>query len=144
MDPDPSDIKYLKLLQIFYYVFAGLHVLVAIVPLFYIFAGGFFFFASDDLRPPHDGPPPELMGGLFLGIGVFAIMVILTSAILQLVVARSLLAFKRYTLTLVVAGFNCILAPPIGTGLGVLTFVVLLKDSVKALYEGPPMGSPYR
>ena len=41
---------------------------------------------------------------------------------------------KHHVFSLIVAGFNC-LHFPLGTALGVFTFVVLLRDSVQNMYR---------
>jgi hypothetical protein len=55
-------------------------------------------------------------------------------ALLNLIVARSLRAKKRRLLILIVAGVNCA-SVPIGTILGVFTFVVMFRPSVESEFR---------
>lgn len=71
--------------------------------------------------------------GIFLAAG----------ATLNLLSGLWIRARRRRLFSLVVAGLNC-LQMPLGTILGVFTFIVLLRDSVRALYEAPPAAPPAR
>jgi hypothetical protein len=84
--------------------------------------------------PDNGEAPPPFVGWLFVGIAAAIIVCIWTLAIALLVAGRSLANRKRYTFCLVVAGVECIFVP-LGTTLGVFTLIVLLRDSVKRLFE---------
>jgi uncharacterized membrane protein HdeD (DUF308 family) len=56
------------------------------------------------------------------------------SGILNLISGLCLRSRKGRTFSLVVAGINC-LHIPLGTVLGVFTIIVLIRDSVRELYE---------
>jgi hypothetical protein len=58
--------------------------------------------------------------------------------ILTIVSGRLISLRRRRTFSLVVAGINCA-SFPFGTVLGVFTFIVLARPSVRALY--PPRGA---
>ena len=63
-------------------------------------------------------------------------------AVLNLVAGRSLTRKQNLTLIQILAGFSC-LNVPYGTALGVLTFMVLGRPTVRALFEGrDPYGPP--
>ena len=84
-------------------------------------------------------PPPEFLGWLFAGIGTFITLFAWTVAGLTLYSGRCLKRRQKRTLSLVTAGLNC-LQIPLGTALGIFTFIVLNRPSVQALYR--PSSSP--
>ena len=65
---------------------------------------------------------------LIFGVWFFA------SGVMNVASGLFLRARKYRTFSLVVAGINC-LHVPIGTVLGVFTIIVLIRDSVRRLYE---------
>jgi hypothetical protein len=82
------------------------------------------------------GPPPpspEVFGWIFVIFGTIGLLLGWTSGILTILSGRGLAKQRSRTLSLVMAGVNC-LSVPIGTTLGVFTFVVLFRPSVQALY----------
>jgi hypothetical protein len=87
------------------------------------------------VTPP--APPPAL-GYLMAGMGGCAVFVGWTLGILTIVSGRLISLRRRRTFSLVVAGINCA-SFPFGTVLGVFTFIVLARPSVRALY--PPRGA---
>ena len=133
-DQRKVDADHLKILAILHFVGAGL----ALVGLLFVFAHFMFmrfFFANPKLwEGQKSGPPPaEFFAAFKWFYLVFAVWLI-ASCVLNVISGLSLRARKRRTLSLVVAGLNCIHIP-LGTGLGVFTIIVLLRDSVRELYE---------
>lgn len=132
-----QDLEHLRLLSVFHYVVAGLVALFACFPLIHFVVGaGLATGAFDD-----SGGEARLLG---VGIMVFAGCFILCGwamAAAILVAGRKLAAHTSYTYCLVVAGVECMIMP-FGTVLGVFTIIVLLRESVKRLFEGArPEGS---
>ncbi len=128
------DAEHLKLLSIFHFVVAGL-----------AFCGlGFLFlhylimstvFANPEMWKSHNGSPP-FPKDFFKIFIVFYILiggVIIVAGSLNLLAAMFLRQRKNRIFCLVVAGLNC-LQVPFGTVLGVFTFIVLLRDSVRETY----------
>jgi hypothetical protein len=82
-----------------------------------------------------------------VGMGAALLIGGLLGAALNLVAGRSLTRKQNLTLIQILAGLSC-LHVPYGTALGVLTFMVLGRPTVKALFEGrdpygaPPPGTP--
>jgi hypothetical protein len=129
------DEEHLKLLQIGYLVSAGMNALFSLLGLLYVFLGVLMgtMFASMPMRTgPH--PPPAFLGWFLgiLGFGLFLVMI--TLAVLKFRAARCLKARRSRGFCMVVAGLSC-LGFPYGTVLGVFTFLVLGRTSIKALYE---------
>jgi hypothetical protein len=83
---------------------------------------------------PLPPPPPPFLGWMFIGMGSCAIVLGWTAGILTIVSGRCLQRRRARVFSLVMAGVNC-LSVPIGTTLGVFTFIVLLRPSVQALYD---------
>jgi hypothetical protein len=83
---------------------------------------------------PSEEQVARIMGAVFLVIGLFLLIIGLMLALAQFLVGRFLGQRKHHTFCLVVAGLNC-RNMPLGTILGVFTFIVLLRPSVKRLFE---------
>ena len=127
-----QDFEHLKLLSIFHYVVAGLVALFACFPLIHFFVGlGIVTGAFEDA--PGEA---QLIGVFFM---VFAGLFIMTGwamAAAVLIAGRNLAQRTRYTYCLVIAGVECIFMP-FGTVLGVFTIIVLMRESVKLLFQSP-------
>ncbi|HZR18182.1 MAG TPA: hypothetical protein VFE51_12890 [Verrucomicrobiae bacterium] len=138
-DQRKVDADHLKLLSIFHFVGAGLALLGI------LFVLGHFTIMSAVFSNPKvwenqkQGPPPAeilaIMKWFYLAFGLW----FLTSAILNLVSAFCLRARRARTFSLVIAAINC-LHIPLGTVLGVFTLIVLVRDSVRELYEAEAHG----
>ena len=131
-----QDLEHLKLLAIFHYVAAGMAALFACIPFIHFFMGlafatGAFAETGTEARP---------VGLVIMAIAGFVILAGWTFAALVAVAGRSLQKRQRYTFCLVMAGVECIFMP-VGTVLGVFTIIVLVRDSVKALFGRPATGN---
>jgi hypothetical protein len=73
------------------------------------------------------------MGGVFGGIGLFIILLSAVWVVLDLLAGRYLAEARNRGFCMVVAALNC-LSVPLGTALGVFTFVVLARPSVEARF----------
>jgi len=138
-DQAKVDANHLKLLAIFHFVAAGLSLLgMAFVLAHYTFMHFFLTNPAFNNGPRHEALPAELLGILkffYLAAGLW----FFASLILNLISGLCLLTRKGRTFSLVVAVFNC-LHLPIGTVLGVFTLIVLIRDSVRELYESAAGG----
>jgi hypothetical protein len=76
---------------------------------------------------------PQFFGYLFIGLGSCAVLLGWTVGALTIFAGRCIATHRRRVFSLVMAGINCA-SFPLGTLLGVFTFVVLLRPSVKELY----------
>ena len=149
MQPPPvytqtdRDTEHLRLLAVFHFVAAGLALLGIVVLAIELVV---FTMLPDILgvvaRNTKGAPSPEELEqiGFAFDLGVWFIAAILAFVVaefvLNLVAAFDLLKRRRRTLCLVVAALNCF-SVPLGTGLGVFTFIVLSRDSVRDLYARP-------
>ena len=125
-----QDEKYLNLLSIFHFVFAGLKALFSCFFLIYIAIGVAMLCGAIDGKDA----PPRFVGVFFIFLGSVFIIVSWILAGLMVALGVKLKRRTSRTFCLVAAGIECI-SMPFGTILGVLTIVLLLKDSVKQLFE---------
>jgi hypothetical protein len=128
-----QDDEHLKLLAIFHYVMGALSFLGAVIGVIYMFAG-FFVFRHAAASGP--STPPVEMGWIFAFIGGVIALLSVALGVCLIIAGRSLTARRNRTFCMVVAGINC-LNVPLGTLLGVFTFIVLLRPSVAAQFDRP-------
>jgi len=134
VDKDASD---LKTLSIFWYIVAGLQALGSCIFLLYILFGLFFMVvggaAGASSNEPGTAVPAIGFGAFFMCMGLIPMALILTLAYLNYTVAKSLPARKNLTLCYVMAAIIC-MGVPVGTVLGIFTFIILNRPSVKATF----------
>ena len=128
------DDQTLQVLAIFHFVVAGFATLVSLFPTVHLLVGigllsGFF-------TDPKDPFPFALVGWIFVIGASFWIVLGLTFASLMVGAGRCLKARRRYQFCLVMAGVACIFMP-FGTILGVLTILMLTKETVRAQFVPP-------
>lgn len=128
-----QDREHLQLLSIFHYVVGGMTGLVACFPLIHL-ALGIAMLSGTMPQTGHQGPPP-FFGWIFVAAGSFLFFLGWTMAIAIFCAGRFLAQHTHYLYCLVIAGIECLFMP-LGTILGVFTIVVLMRPSVKALFEG--------
>lgn len=134
-----EEATYLRVLAIAHYVLGGLVALFGCFPLIHLTVGIGLLSGSSPF-PTHDGHgPPEafttMMGTMFVVMAVTIIAMFWTLAGLMVAVGRSLAARKHHTFCVVI-GFVEALFAPIGTVLGILTIVMLMRDSVRKSFAG--------
>ena len=129
-----KDLEHLRLLSIFYYVVGGLLALVSCFPIIHLVIGIMMIVA-----PPggagSGGPPPAAVGWVFVFVGGAIILVGWATAIGLAVAGWHLGRCRHYIFCMIMAGLACVFLQPFGTVLGVFTFIVLLRPSVKRLFE---------
>jgi hypothetical protein len=131
------DEEHLKLLSWGYMISGGFTALFSLFGLFYVFMGavmGLAFATAGTSSAKGDELPPALFGLIFGGIGLAIFMLLVTVAILKFVTARNIRRRQSKIFCLVIAGLSC-LEFPYGTFLGVCTFIVFGRESVKRLFE---------
>jgi uncharacterized Tic20 family protein len=125
-----QDEQYLNLLSIFHYVVAGLTALFSCFFLIHIAIGIAMLCGAFEGKDS----PPRFIGLFFIIFPTLFIMAAWILAGFMIAAGRKLRQRKSRTFCLVVAGIECI-SMPFGTILGVFTIVLLMKDSVKAIFE---------
>ena len=128
-----QDEEHLNLLSVFHYVVAGLAALFACFPLIHLAIGLAMLFGAFDGK----GGPPRFAGVIFVVVGGMFILCGWALAVCIFIAARMLAQRKARTYCLVVAAIECMFMP-FGTVLGVLTLIMLMKDSVKELFDTKP------
>jgi hypothetical protein len=125
-----QDDSHIRTLAICHFVWGGLMAVLSLIPLIHVGLG--LAIASGSMGGGTN-PPPTWFGLLFAGFGLVAILIGETVAVLNIVSGRRMLQRRSRTLSLVVAGINC-LSVPLGTTLGGFTFIVLTRESVRGQY----------
>lgn len=127
------DEEHLRILSICWYVLSGLAALMGCVPIIHVTLGLVLLLNPGMFHGP-GGPPPTFMGWLFLLMGSALMVFGWTMAALSFLTARSLRQRRWRVLCLVTAGLSC-LQIPVGATLGVFTFIVLSRPSIKASFQ---------
>jgi len=131
------DQEHLRLLKWGFYITAGMIGCFSLFSLVYIGLGGLLAFipipATDS-----SGFNRRFAEALFLGVGVAFFLIGLTTALLTYFVGRSISERRRWIFCMIVAGLWC-LRVPFGTAIGICAILVLIRPSVKALFDGERM-----
>lgn len=130
-----QDEQNLNLLAIFHYVVAGLTALFSCMFLAHVAMGIAMLCGAFEGKEA----PPRFLGWFFIIFPSVFILVAWTLAGFILAAGIKLRRRTSRTFCLVVAGLECMMMP-FGTVLGVLTIAVLMKDSVRVLFE-PKVGT---
>ena len=136
------DAEHLRILSICWYVVAGLQgVMACFVLLYVLFGVGMALFgaaAGTAAGSAARDPSGAVMGLPFVGVGmivgcfgVFMFLLAATLALLNFKTGQSLVRRRNLTLIYVMAAVAC-MGVPMGTLLGVFTFIVLSRPSVRA------------
>jgi hypothetical protein len=133
-DQRKIDADHLKLLSIFHFVGAGL-ALLGLLFLLAHYAMFHAFFANPKMwENQKQSPPPAEFFAIFKWFYLVFAVWFVGSGVLNVVSVLCIRARKHRTFSMIVAGINC-LHIPLGTVLGVFTIIVLIRDSVRELYE---------
>jgi len=122
--------EHIKILSICWYVVSGLAALGGLFPLIYVVLGLFIVTGSMSAGGGPGGPPPDFLGGFMIVFGSCFSLFIWTIAVLGFFTARNLKRRRRLILCYVTAALAC-LQIPVGTTLGVFTFIVLARPNVR-------------
>lgn len=131
-----QDLEHLRLLAIFHYVVAGIGALFSCFPVFHLAFGLVMLFAPELLEHgPHNNPPGLRFVGLFMtGIASTIILLGWTMSFCVFLAGRYLNQHRHYMFCMVIAGILCLFVP-FGTALGVFSIIVLIRPSVKTLFD---------
>jgi hypothetical protein len=129
-----QDEEHLNILAILHYVYGGLVALGGCFPLIYVGLGAFVVSESMKPRNPGNAPPPE-MGYFFIVFGLLFSLFLWAVAGLVITSGRYLSRRRNWMFCLIIAALECV-NMPLGTILGVFTIIVLVRPSVKELFQG--------
>lgn len=134
--PDPRDESHLDALKICYYLSAGLNGLglcfmVLHFMLFHSVLGMEGIFESSDSKDAI--VVQQIMGMMVWVYGVIGAWMI-TQIVLNFLTARAIAQRHKPLLVQITAGINC-LSIPLGTVLGVFTYVILARPAVHAQFK---------
>ena len=137
-DQRKIDADHLRLLSIFHFVGAGL----AFLAIFFLLAHFAIFhtvFSNPQMweNQKQSAPPAEFFALFKWFYLLFAIWFV-GSCVLNLLSGLFIRSRKHRTFSLIVSAINCLYIP-LGTALGVFTIVLLMRDSVRQLYETSPL-----
>lgn len=136
-----QDEQHLNILSIFHYVVGGLTALFACLPIFHLAIGISMLSGGFGPPPPDEAFPFRLFGLLFVIVPATIILLGWGLAVTIALAGYYLSKRRNYTFCLVVAGLECIFMP-FGTVLGIFTIIVLVRPSVKALFEANTLSGP--
>jgi hypothetical protein len=126
------DTEHLKILSVCWYVVSGLSVLFGCFPLLYV-GMGVMMMTTPRAFAGGAPPPPPAIGLFFALFGGFFSLMIWVGAVLAFLTGRALTNRNRLILCYVTAGLAC-LQIPIGTILGIFTFVILARPTVRSKF----------
>lgn len=121
-----------KILGIVHVVLGVLTALFGLIFLIYVGMGAMMM--TGNFGPPNSGPDSAIIGGIFIAIGLFAILFCLGIGALQIYAGMSFMRFKNHTFLIVVQVLN-LLNQPLGLILGVFGLLFLLNADAKAIFD---------
>lgn len=132
-----KDNEHLKILSIFYYINAGLSALGIVgvilhgMMMLFMLTNEQFIEHTDE---PHAAEVMQSMSSAFIIFYACFTVLLIANTVINILAARYLSQKKNMGFCQVVAGINCINIP-LGTALGIFTFVVLSRYSIKLAYQ---------
>jgi hypothetical protein len=135
-----KDLEHLKMLSIGFYIYSAITAIFACLPFIHLFMGIAMISGAFD---GDKNPPPAFVGWLFVGIGGIFIILGWATAICTFFAGKYIKQQTHYIFCFVMVAINCMFAP-LGTILGVFAIIVLLRDSVKELFNGQSVQSNYQ
>lgn len=131
-----ADEEQLRVLSVLYYVYGGLTGALSLVALPFLFGGAMMASRGATWW----GRPEEQLGAtiggcVLLTVGCVLFLFLAAAAVIRVLTGYALRRHRFYVACLIVAGLSC-LEMPLGTALGVATFIVLLRPSTEQLFRG--------
>ena len=139
------DEEHLKMLSVGYVVSAGVCAFFSLFGLLYVVIGIMMSATLSHLPATAakqvQEPPPAFIGWIFASIGLALFLFSMGMAAAKFRAAWCIKHRKGRVFCMVVAGVSC-LEFPYGTALGVLSFIILGRDSVIQLFAPNPAADP--
>jgi len=132
------DEEHLRLLVIFHRIYGILVIILSLLGIAYFFLLNFLFsfsrrYSRFTIQNNFQGPPTEILN-LILIVMMVVIVIGLTIGVCNLLSAQYIKNRKFRIFSIVIACVDCI-SFPIGTILGVMTLIVLSRNSVVEYYK---------
>ncbi|MFZ0960798.1 MAG: hypothetical protein WAO35_07810 [Terriglobia bacterium] len=134
------DAEHLKLLSLGYMISAGVAAFFSLIGLFYILMGivfGVVFSHLPAVAGKAGEQPPGFFAWIFAVFGLVFFLLAIGVAIARFWAGRCIKQRKARTYCMVIAALGC-LEVPYGTALGVLSFIVLGRESVARQFTPQP------
>jgi hypothetical protein len=129
------DADHLRMLVIGHYAVAGIQAVLGCMAIVQLGMGVLIVANPAEPMGPRGQGNPHWLGWMFIAMAAGFMLVSWTLAAALVVSARKLSRRRGYLYCLVVACFAAIMSMPLGTALGACTLIVLLRPSVKAVFE---------
>ncbi len=130
------DEEHLKLLAIFYYILGALTALTGLMPLIHV-AIGLAMATLPGIDDPDGQAATRFIGLTFVGLGFIMFLGAQGFAALKFLCGYWLQRRRNRTGCIVISAIICV-GFPLSTVLGVMTIVVLIRDSVREIFDGTP------
>jgi len=135
-----QDIEHLRLLSIFHYVMGGMLAIFSMFPIIHLSMGIAMVAGAFDQIEKGEAPP-AFIGWFIILFAAFFILCGLTLATCVAMAGQRLAHKRNYMYCLVMAGIECMFTP-LGTILGVFTIIVLIRPTVKELFDAAQEAEP--
>jgi hypothetical protein len=129
-----TDDDQLRMLGLGHQIIGGLTALGSCLFLMHVGMGILMLVNPTAMASKNEPAPPAFLGAMFIAMGSFAVIAGWTIGILSFLAGRNLKRRTGKKLIQVASGLMC-LNMPLGTVLGVFTFLVLERESVRKLFE---------
>lgn len=126
-----NDAQHLRVLEIMHYVVAAIIGLFSLLPLIHVGLG--IAMLTGAIKGSGTGDE-AMVGWVFVAVGGVIILFGEAIAAVVFLAGRKLRRRQGYTFCIVAAGICCLFMP-VGTALGVFTLIVLVRPSVRALFD---------
>jgi hypothetical protein len=137
------DADHLRLLSLFHYIYGGIVIAMSSIAIVHLVLGIAMIVNPRAFAAPRGQGPNPMLGWMFAVLGGAVIVIGWTVGLLTILSGRWIKQRRRRLFSIVMAGVNCMWVP-LGTVLGVTTLMVLLRESVRALYEQQAAPDSYR
>lgn len=133
----------LKTFGVLYYVLASIITLFSLFPLLYLVFGIAVYAAPEAFEGSKGDMPPAIIPVVFGALGLFGFLVVIGFAILMFLGGRNMSRATNHGMCVVSAAVSCVFMP-LGTVLGVLALIELMKPEVRQLFEPRTVSSEPR
>ena len=143
------DADHLRLLSLFHYIYGGIVIAMSSIAIVHLVLGITMIVNPGAFVGPRgpggSGGPPvpdRMLGWMFAILGGTVLVLGWTVGLLTILSGRWIKLRRRRLFSMIMAGVNCMWVP-LGTVLGVCTLMVLLRETVRPLYEPQDGADPY-